>query len=466
MGDARFGLDLDGVTHFMGDDGLLLSRRQSTYRYDAVEAVSWYYHSIRNRRIERLTSIIMWRATRGNHDQCNTPNDEQQDDTFADEAVPLKERSHNYGSSISQKSVRFQVVVWYVGPIDVVLGLVTMKFRVTIFWNAPTDKEHQAMSTTGYGNYDASNTKVWTMQGRQRAYQKALNEILPGSNLVYVPPVSILNAVDLDVVGEPEVCLVNEQKKVMKWTCMYKASLIQEHMQVMNFPHDEHCIVLRLGILKHRQPGRRWDRNRWRVSLATEEDSQGTIEVSYGLIVDHVKIPEFGFDKRGNDLVFEVVPLMYGPNSEDADEPDECLQIGLHVRRDSGYYDNNIVPLLAMLNIVGVSTLTLDPSEFGSRGEIILAIAFVSIGIRLTVDSKLPNVGYQIKMQRILNRFFYTLLFLHLESSLVYYLCERQGWNPFVTNMINTLTMMFATLYTAFLLCEYYFMGRRKQKFR
>jgi hypothetical protein len=59
-----------------------------------------------------------------------------------------------------------------------------MKFRVTIFWNAPTDNEHKTMATTGYGNYDATNTKVWTMHGRQRAYQRELAEILPGSNLV------------------------------------------------------------------------------------------------------------------------------------------------------------------------------------------------------------------------------------------------------------------------------------------
>lgn len=111
-----------------------------------------------------------------------------------------------------------------------------------------------------------------------------------------------------------------------------------------------------------------------------------------------------------------------------------------------------------------MSTIVLDPSEFGSRGEIILAIAFVSIGIRLTVDSKLPQVGYQIKMQRILNRFFYTLLFLHLESSLVYYLCEEtKNWHPVVTDMINYFTMIFATTYTVVLLVDYYYMGREKQ---
>jgi hypothetical protein len=404
-------------------------------------------------------------------------------DNRVEEAVALKSSNNNYEESPSfittndisstttdygslqlpNTLVRFQVVVWYVGPIDVVLGLVTMKFRVTVYWQAPSEQEHEAMARTGYGNYDPQNKKVWTMEGRQRAYQRELTEILPGSNLVYVPPVSILNAKDMQIIGTPEVCCVHEQNKCMKWTCMYSASLIQHHMQVMSFPHDEHDLVLRLGILKHRQTGRRWDKTKWKLGLATEADSQQTTQVSYGLVVDHVKIPEFSFE-RSNDLVFEIVPLFHGISNAGghAEISDDCLQVRLHVKRDSGYYDNNIVPLLAMLNIVGVSTLTLEPSEFGSRGEIILAIAFVSIGIRLTVDSKLPNVGYQIKMQRILNRFFYTLLFLHLESSLVYSLYERRNWNPLVTTFINTATMLFATIYTLILLIDYYYMGRRK----
>lgn len=118
---------------------------------------------------------------------------------------------------------------------DVVLGLVTMKFRVTIFWDAPNPAEHQKMALSGYGNYDASNKKVWTMEGRQRAFQKELNEVLPGSNLVYVPPISIINAVDFDEVGRSEVCCVNEEKRQYKWTCMYKASLIQPHMKVKRY---------------------------------------------------------------------------------------------------------------------------------------------------------------------------------------------------------------------------------------
>ena len=144
-------------------------------------------------------------------------------------------RNDNTDDDLLSRPIRCQVVVWYVGPINVVLGTFPMKFRLTVFWSAPTDEEHAQMATTGYGTYDASNKRVWKMEGRQRAYQKELDEIMPGSNLVYVPPISILNAVDFSLVGEPEVCLVDEAERRMKWTCMYKASLIQEHMRVTRY---------------------------------------------------------------------------------------------------------------------------------------------------------------------------------------------------------------------------------------
>ena len=234
-----------------------------------------------------------------------------------------------------------------------------------------------------------------------------------------------------------------------------------------SFPHDEHDLVLKLGIMKHRQPGRRWDRRKWRLGLATKQDSQHTIRIPHGLVVDHVQVPEFSFDHT-RDLSFEIIPLKYGPETGDEDttsNDDECLQVKLHVRRDSGYYDNNILPLLVMLNLSGIATLTLDPLEFGNRGETLLAIAFVSIGLRLSVDSKLPNVAYTIKMQNILNSFFYTLLVLHMESSLVYYLIKRRDWTLAQTNWINNGTMVLSLLYTV-ALCAHYFKDELKRRIR
>ena len=321
------------------------------------------------------------------------------------------------------RNIRFQVVVWYIGPVDVVLGKVDMKFRVTIFWNAPS---HLAPTEeVGYGMHNPWHRKVWAMHGRQRAYERNLSTTMDqGSRLVYVPPVSILNAVDLETMGDAEVCLIDEKAQLMKWSCLYKASLLQDNLQVSSFPHDEHDLVVRLGILKHRQPHKRWDRNRWKLALATEDDTSETIRIPHGLIVDHVKVPGFSYT---GDLDFEFVPLNYGVQGTDDTTSDQCLQVKLHVHRDSSYYDRNIIPLLAMLNVVAVSTLSLEARRFSPRGQMILATSFVEIGIRMTVDSRLPLVGYQIKIQVVLNNFFYGLLFLGLESSVVYALSQNHG---------------------------------------
>ena len=93
---------------------------------------------------------------------------------------------------------------------------------------------------------------------------------------------------------------------------------------------------------------------------------------------------------------------------------------------------------------------------FGSRAEIILAVAFVAMGLRLTVDSKLPQVGYHIKLQKILNRFFYTLLFMHIESSVIYTLIERYDWSYEGTTIINSTSMALCAVYTVYQLYEYY----------
>lgn len=355
-------------------------------------------------------------------------------------------------------SIRFQVVVWHVGPMDSVLGKVDVRFRVTIFWNAipylrPCKDGYHASSSV---RSDTTNTrdsivKVWTMYGRQRAYERTLHDNLsPESSpvaenhkkssrirYVDVPPVSILNAIDFEVLGgDPEVCVVQEESRLMRWSCLYKASLTQADWNVANFPHDSHNLVLKFGILKDRRAGKRWDRNIWKLGLATEDDTQGSIRVPEGLLVEHVRVPEFSYDvARGLD--FEFVPLNFGAsrplnsnaengsnkdqlNGREQDNCDTCLQVKLHVQRDSAYYDRNIIPLLTALNLVGISTLALAPSKFGSRGQIIVATAFVEIGLRMTLDSRLPHVGYQIKMQVVLNNFFFGLLFLVLGSSINY----------------------------------------------
>lgn len=235
----------------------------------------------------------------------------------------------------------------------------------------------------------------------------------------------------------------------MKWSCLYKASLAQEHLHVANFPHDSHDLVLRLGILKHRQNRKRWDRRRWKLALATSEDTQDTIRVPHGLVVDHVQVP--GFSCQKSKLQFNVVPMEFGGETEDM-LPDQCLQVKLRVKRDSSYYDRNIIPLLAALNVVAISTIALTADRFGDRGEMQLAISFVEMGVRLTLDSRLPIVGYQIKMQRVLNNFFYGLLFLTLESSVNYIIFQT---NPGYAILVDKITALVSLAHLISILIYY-----------
>ena len=338
-------------------------------------------------------------------------------------------------------------MIWHIGPVDAVLGKVDMRFRVTVFWNSP-DKEVDDKEI-GYGMHNPHNRKVWTMYGRQRAYERELKDVPKGSRIVYVPPVSIMNAIDFEILGEPEVCLVNESKRLMKWSCLYKASLAQEHLHVGNFPHDSHGLVLRLGVLKHRQNRKRWDRRRWRLALATAEDTQDTIRVPHGLVVDHVRVPGFSCNKK--NLKFDVLSMEFGGETEDM-LPDSCLQVSLRVSRDSSYYDRNIIPLLAALNVVAISTIALTANRFGSRGQMQLAISFVEMGVRMTLDSRLPIVGYQIKMQQVLNGFFYGLLFLVLESSGNYLLFQSY---PEYTITVDGATAVLSLIHLLFVLGYY-----------
>jgi hypothetical protein len=184
---------------------------------------------------------------------------------------------------------------------------------------------------------------------------------------------------------------------------------------------------LRFGILRHRQSGKRWDRSIWKLGLATAEDTQDSIEVPHGLFVQDAQIPGFKIDSKG--LRFDFCPLA-------TVQKDQCLEVKLRVTRVSSYYDRNIIPLLVALNTIAVSTLTLEVQEFVGRGQMILATTFVEIGLRLTVDSRLPNVGYQIKMQVVLNNFFFGLLFLALESSIVY-LMQEHGFDDQYTAHVD-----------------------------
>ena len=118
-----------------------------------------------------------------------------------------------------------------------------------------------------------------------------------------------------------------------------------------SFPHNKHDLTIKLGIISKREVGDAWDRKKWKLALAVETDSQKTIRVPHGVIVDHVKIP--GFTYHDQSLQFELVSLPCGLLNEQntVDDYDAFLQVKISVMRDSRYYDYLFEPqfLLVML---------------------------------------------------------------------------------------------------------------------
>jgi hypothetical protein len=182
----------------------------------------------------------------------STRDDEYEIEAETEQAVAFRDRqwafsgqhsmgpSYSYGSTDDEETdllldphqshvagslIRFQVIIWYVGPVDAVLGLVDMHFRVTVFWNAPGEGDEEL----GYGLHNPNYHKVWAMYGRQRAFEKEITEITEGNTIVYVPPVSILNAVDFESKGDPEVCQLDKKTRLMKWS-LYQDSVIRRRM--------------------------------------------------------------------------------------------------------------------------------------------------------------------------------------------------------------------------------------------
>ena len=141
----------------------------------------------------------------------------------------------SYGSMITDTkySIRFQVIVWSAGPVDVLSKRVKMKFRVSLFWN--DDQEEISYSDADEEKKDdsisrADSSFLWQMNGRQRAYQSQTSNLY--SKFIDVPRLSILNAVSFDIIGAPEILCLCEEKKLMRWSCLYKAELLQENMRV------------------------------------------------------------------------------------------------------------------------------------------------------------------------------------------------------------------------------------------
>ena len=362
-----------------------------------------------------------------------------------------------------------------------------MRFRVTLFWNDnhhdhnnKNNNESDSLvrsnknTTTTTNQQQQQSSQEWNMKGRRLAVRTDWSGDTAVLETVHVPPISILNAVSFDTLGGAEVTMVDTETRLLRWTCMYAARLFQaDHIRVDQFPHDTHNLKLKLGILAHRGRNERWDRTKYPLALATDDDSMGSTRIPHGLVVDHVTIPDFTYDPNG--LSFEFIPLTFGASTTTTHhsttdhqyhhhhlhlhhhhQPDKYLQVTLPVVRLSGHYDYSIMPMLALLNLVAVTCIPRNFASATASTETMLSIAFVQVGIRLTIDSRLPSVGYEIKMQRVLNQCFWLLCALVVESNVVFFLVTKLDWQVARTDVYDFWAGVLALLYTAYILVSYY----------
>eukprot|EP00531_Pseudo-nitzschia_arenysensis_P010655 CAMPEP_0116129970 /NCGR_PEP_ID=MMETSP0329-20121206/8207_1 /TAXON_ID=697910 /ORGANISM="Pseudo-nitzschia arenysensis, Strain B593" /LENGTH=407 /DNA_ID=CAMNT_0003624271 /DNA_START=477 /DNA_END=1700 /DNA_ORIENTATION=+ len=379
-------------------------------------------------------------------------------------------------------------------------------FRVTLFWNDPPPSTPVSLippstintqwqepllrsnsnagelspkmsssnvNTNGNNNgNDPSDDSYWVMDGRRKAVRRrraqsvsnndtsSVATVKTDEDTIEVPAISIINADTFEIVGQPDVTLLRKKSRLMRFSCMYRARLQQESMNVSQFPHDSHDLVLKLGILSQRQPGARWDRRKWKLGLANESDTQGSVRFPFGVLVDHVRVPGFQISDRG--LEFELSPLDYGRSAtlnassiggsgsclidalNNHHDQDFCVKAKIRVKRNSAYYDRNIMPLLDILNLVSISILvSLDANNFFQRGLLCLNIAFVEVGLRTSLDARLPTVGYEIKMQKLLNSYFFSILYIVLESAAMKVLVENHNWPIGRTRIVDHLVAFF-----------------------
>ena len=81
----------------------------------------------------------------------------------------------------------------------------------------------------------------------------------------------------------------------------------------------------------------------------------------------------------------------------------------------------------------------------------------------MTFDSHLPSVGYQIKMQRILNFFFYSILSVVLESSVLKFLVENEICSIGFTRKIDFVMALILLCNQAYLSLVYTSFDRLRQ---
>jgi len=234
-----------------------------------------------------------------------------------------------------------------------------------------------------------------------------------------VPQVALLNCCKFELVNKLEVHLLNTKRnRLCRWTCEYNASLHLEDFDLTKFLYDEQDIVLDVGISVYGDLDEQWKPDHVSLGVATECDNERPgSDCSDGTIENNVSNPGFYLSKK---LKFEKKSVSGGRLVQD-----HFVRFSIKARRNHTYFNQNVLTPLLFLHLVAVLSLVVPIEELKTRIAILLAVAFLEIGLRLGFDSRLPKVAYSILIQKLVNYLLYALLLLAVESSLLYFVFVR-----------------------------------------
>jgi len=315
--------------------------------------------------------------------------------------------------------IRFKLNIRQVGHVDEVQKMICdVQFRLTVFWNdnnADNDefwKDRENERIEFVDNHFKLPDLPFKMDGRRKAVLK--QEGGPDVT-IYVPQLALRNCSTFQEVGKPEFHVrQTKPNKLCRWTCEYNASLHQRGFDVKDFPYDVHDIILDVGISVYAGL-LSYPVATLRLGPATAEDNERIDGASYGKIEEHVTVPGFHLNE-----VFEA-PKVH----EALDGFTRSIWFKMEVCRDHTYYNRNVMTPLLFLHVVAALSLVLPIEEIRGRLAILFAVAFTEIGLRLSLDARLPKVAGKILIQTMVNSLFYTLLLLAVESNLLYFVFVR-----------------------------------------
>lgn len=351
--------------------------------------------------------------------------------------------------AVNQDDMRVKVSLKNItGTLDTLDGTINAMFRVTVFWNVKPDEatKDQLMSLKGL--------RDWSKEKRDSSWPTHPDDVSKGIK-IWVPPMSILNSVSFEMANPNqgvEVHCIDPEKGLMRKTMLYRAILTQDMENICNFPHDVYLLKIELGVTYGKG-------EEMSIGFATMEDnrSQNRLMNPNGDLDDSITLPGF---TRANHLTFHTEKKIC-----DANAKGDMWVVNLKVARNSVYYDTNIIPIVLATNVAALMALAEPAAEVNNRLQIILAVAFLEVGFRFTIDSKLPEVNCQIKLQSFLNSFFYMLIMLALEGCILYLLTERlQVVETKIADYVDIVFASVFALYSAVQGGTVYYEGQQHKK--